>query len=46
MAEDVWLAEVDGPSPPKRRKRRYQRYPKPVCTSEQKTALCEHQKGI
>jgi hypothetical protein len=28
---------------PERKRRKYRRYPKPVCTSEQKAALWEHQ---
>jgi hypothetical protein len=32
--------------PPEAKRRKYRRYPKPMCTPEQKKALWEHQKRI
>jgi Recombination endonuclease VII len=46
LTEESWLSElveVDEPPAPKRKRRKYRRYPKPVCTPEQKKALWEHQ---
>jgi hypothetical protein len=37
---------VEVPAETKRKRRKYRRYPKPVCTPEQKKALWEHQQGI
>jgi hypothetical protein len=51
LAEPAELDECfDGPvvpSPePKRKRRKYRRYPRPECTSDQKKALWEHQRGL
>jgi hypothetical protein len=43
MEEDGWMSEVVEPSEPKRKRKKYRRYPKPVYTPEQKKALWEHQ---
>jgi hypothetical protein len=45
--ETLWDCLVESPpAPAKRQRRKYRRYPKPVCTPEQKVALWEHQKHI
>jgi hypothetical protein len=49
LPDEVWMnepVEVKEPPAPKRRRRKYRRYPKPVCTPEQKAALWEHQGRI
>jgi hypothetical protein len=37
---------VEVPAEPKRKRRKYRKYPRLVCTPEQKAALWEHQKGL
>jgi hypothetical protein len=45
--ESTWEAAEELPMPePKRKKRKYRRYPNRVCTTEEKKALWEHQKSI
>jgi hypothetical protein len=44
--EDCFDQPVEVPPEAKRRRKQYRRYPKPMCTPEQKKALWEHQKRI
>jgi hypothetical protein len=44
--EDFLSQAVEEPPPVKHKRRRYRKYPRPVCTADQKKALWEHQKGI
>jgi hypothetical protein len=37
---------VEEPLPPRRKRRRFRKYPKPVCTEEEKAALLVYQKNI
>jgi hypothetical protein len=43
MEENGWISEVVEPSTPKRKRRKVRKYPRPVCSAEQKKALWEHQ---
>jgi hypothetical protein len=46
MEEDGWMSEVVEPSTPRRKSRKVRKYPRPMCSAEQKKALWEHQKRI
>jgi hypothetical protein len=47
MSDEAFLNQpVEVPSDTKRRRRKYRRYPKPICTPEEKAALWEHQGRI
>jgi hypothetical protein len=44
VADEEFMTDpVEVPPEAKRKGRKYRRYPKPVCTPEQKAALWEHQ---
>jgi hypothetical protein len=47
VTDEAFMSQpVEVPEETMRKRRKYRRYPKPVCTSAQKKALWEHQKGI
>jgi hypothetical protein len=47
LTEEGWESEIEViPEPTKRKRRKVRRYPKPVCTPEQKATLWEHQGRI
>jgi hypothetical protein len=43
MEEDGWMSEVVEPPIPRRKRRKFRKYPRPVCSAEQKKALWEYQ---
>jgi hypothetical protein len=46
LTDEVWMTEsveVEEPPAPRKRRKKYRRYSKPICTPEEKKALWEHQ---